>query len=114
MLTIYHNPRCSKSRETLRLINDNTSDVEIVDYLVNVPTEDELKILLDKLGKKASEIIRKSEAIFKEEFKGKDLTEEEWVKAMVQYPKLIERPIVVKGDKAVLGRPPENVLQLMN
>lgn len=114
MLTIYHNPRCSKSRETLHLINDSKSEVEIVEYLVKIPTEKELRILLDKLGMQASEIVRKSEAIFKEEFKGKTLTNDEWIKAMVKYPKLIERPIVVKGDKAILGRPPENVLQLID
>lgn len=114
MLTIYHNPRCSKSRETLHLINDSKSEVEIVEYLVKIPTEKELRILLDKLGMQASEIVRKSEAIFKEEYKGKTLTNDEWIKAMVKYPKLIERPIVVKGDKAVLGRPPENVLQLID
>ena len=114
MLTIYHNPRCSKSRETLSLINEQGIDAEIIDYLNEVPTKEQLKELLIKLGLKASEIVRKGEPVFKEKFKGKILSEEEWVAAMVKYPKLIERPIVVKGDKAILGRPPKNVLQLLD
>ncbi|MDH5365489.1 MAG: arsenate reductase (glutaredoxin) [Cyclobacteriaceae bacterium] len=113
-MTIYHNPRCRKSRETLSLINDSNSDVEIVEYLVNTPTVKELSVLIDKLGMQAGEIVRKNEAVFKEKYKGKTLTHDEWIEAMVQYPKLIERPIVVKGNEAVLGRPPENVLQLID
>ena len=113
MLIIYHNPRCSKSRQTLQLINDNNADVEVVEYLNNIPTENELRGLLDKLGLEAKDILRKGEAIFKEEYKGKELSNAEWIGAMVKHPKLIERPIVVKGNKAILGRPPENVLQLL-
>ena len=113
MLIIYHNPRCSKSRQTLQLINDNNVDVEVVEYLNNIPTENELRGLLDKLGLEAKDILRKGEAIFKEEYKGKELSNDEWIGAMVKHPKLIERPIVVKGNKAILGRPPENVLQLL-
>lgn len=112
-MKIYHNPRCRKSRETLQLIEGKGADVEIVEYLNTPPTEAELKEILGKLNMKASEIVRKGEAIFKENFKGKELSEEEWVKALVENPKLIERPIVVKGDKAVIGRPPENVEELL-
>ncbi len=113
MLTIYHNPRCRKSRETLQIIEENNQKVQIVEYLKDVPSESELKELLEKLGLEAHQIIRKGEPVFKENYKGKDLTNEEWIKAMVENPKLIERPIVVKGQKAVLGRPPENVLDLI-
>ncbi len=113
MLKIYHNPRCSKSRQTLQLINDAKAEVEIIEYLKDIPTVSELKGLLIKLGVEASQIIRKGEPAFKENFKGKTLTNDEWINAMIEFPKLIERPIVVKGDKAVLGRPPENVLELI-
>ena len=112
-MKIYHNPRCSKSRQTLQLLNENNQDPEIVLYLNIPPTKDELKSLLSKLELSAEKLVRKSEAIFKENFKGKKLSEEEWIDAMIQYPKLIERPIVVKDGKAVLGRPPENVLNLI-
>ncbi len=112
-MKIYHNPRCRKSRETLAIIEEKGIEPEIILYLENNPTADEIKSLLKKLGKKAGEIIRKSEPAFKENFKGKTLSENEWIEAMVSFPKLIERPIVVKGKKAVLGRPPENVLELI-
>jgi arsenate reductase len=112
-MKIYHNPRCSKSRQTLQLINDANAEVEIVEYLNAIPTKKELKDILNKLGLKAEDILRKGEAAYKENFKGKILTNDEWLDAMITYPKLIERPIVVKGDKAVLGRPPENVLELL-
>ena len=112
-MKIYHNPRCAKSRETLQLIEEKGVDVEVIEYLKTIPSKEELQLLLKKLGLKASEIIRKNEAVFKEKFKGKVLSEEEWVEAMVANPKLIERPIVVKGNQAVLGRPPENVNELL-
>jgi arsenate reductase len=112
-MKIYHNPRCSKSRQTLALINDAGKEVEIVEYLANRPSKEELVDLLSKLGMKAEELIRKGESVFKDSFKGKELSEKKWIEAMIRYPKLIERPIVVKGDKAVLGRPPENVLSLL-
>jgi len=113
MLKIYHNPRCSKSRETLNIINEKGNEVEVIEYLNEVPTKEELQGLLSKLNLPAQAIIRKSEPVYKEHFKGKELGEDEWIEAMVQYPKLIERPIVVQGDRAVLGRPPQNVLELL-
>lgn len=112
-MKIYHNPRCRKSRETLQIIEDARANVEIVKYLEDVPTAAELKDLLNKLGIPAEKLLRKGEAIFKENYKGKNLSEDEWIEAMIQNPKLIERPIVVKGDKAVLGRPPQNVEELL-
>ena len=112
-MKIYHNPRCSKSRQTLQLIKDNGVDVEIVEYLNKIPTKEELKLLLMKLNLKAEDIVRKGEPVYKEKFKGKNFNNDEWIQIMIENPKLIERPIVVKGNKAILGRPPENVLELL-
>lgn len=112
MLKIYHNPRCRKSRETLQLINDQGEEVEIVEYLNEIPTVETLRSILKKLGLKPVEIVRKGEQIYKENFKGKDYDDEEWLKILHENPKLIERPIVVKGGKAIIGRPPSNVSQL--
>ncbi len=112
-MKIYHNPRCSKSRQTLELIKSNGVEPEVIEYLKEIPSENELKEVLSNLGIQAEELLRKGEAIFKEQYKGKTLTEDEWIKAMIEHPKLIERPIVVKGNTAVLGRPPENVLSLL-
>ncbi|WP_444994265.1 arsenate reductase (glutaredoxin) [Aliikangiella sp. IMCC44359] len=111
--TIYHNPRCSKSRQTLELLNDNGADVEIVEYLKNPPTVEELTNVLSALKLSPQEVMRKKEAEYKESgLNNTDLSEEEQIKLMVAFPKVIERPIVVKGKKAVVGRPPENVLKL--
>lgn len=112
-MKIYHNPRCSKSRETLALIKEKHPKVEIVDYLKNPPTAADMKQLLQKLNMKAADLLRKNEEIYKKQFKGKNFGEEEWIQIMIENPKLIERPIVVKGNKAVLGRPPENVESLL-
>lgn len=112
-MQIYHNPRCRKSRETLAILEEKGIQPDIILYLQDNPGKSELAGVLQKLGMKASEIVRKSEQIYKDNFKGKDLSEDEWLEALVQYPKLIERPIVIKGDKAVLGRPPQNVLDLI-
>jgi len=108
-MKIYHNSRCSKSRCTLDIITENKKEVTIVEYLKNPLTISELANLLIKLNMPAKDLIRKGEADFKENYKGKELSEAEWLDAMVKFPKLMERPIVVKGDKAVIGRPPENV-----
>ena len=113
MLTIYHNPRCRKSRETLQLIEDSGELVEVIEYLKEVPSAHELHKLVEMLGIKPEQLIRKGEAIYKEQFKGKSLSDKEWIEAMVEYPKLIERPIVTRDNKAVLGRPPENVKELL-
>ena len=112
MYTIYHNPRCRKSRETLQLLEANNIQPEIVLYLDDTPTKEELSELLKKLGMSPMDLVRKGEAVWKENFKGKDMSDEEVISAMVSNPKLIERPIVVKGGRAVLGRPPENIKQL--
>jgi len=113
MITIYHNTMCSKSRCTLDLLKENNQEFEVVEYLKKTPTAEELKAILQKLGMKPEELVRKSEKVYKEQFAGKSLSAEEWIQAMVDNPVLIERPIVVKGDKAVIGRPPENVLTIL-
>ncbi|MCS5663427.1 MAG: arsenate reductase (glutaredoxin) [Flavobacteriales bacterium] len=112
-MKIYHNPRCSKSRQTLALLQENGVEPEVVLYLDDAPTIDELKNLLTKLGISPMQLVRKGEAIWKEKFKGIELTDDEIIAAMIANPKLIERPIVVKNNKAVLGRPPENALELI-
>lgn len=112
-MKFYHNPRCRKSRETLQIVEDSGAEVEVIEYLKTPPTEAELKEILGKLGIKAEQLIRKNEQIFKDNFKGQDHTEDEWIRILVENPKLIERPIVVKGNKAVLGRPPENVKEIL-
>lgn len=112
-MQIYHNPRCSKSRQTLALLEENGVEAAIVLYLENPLTVKELKAILSKLKMKPFDLVRKSEKVYKEKYKGVTLSDEEWLTALVENPKLIERPIVVKGKKAVLGRPPENVLDLI-
>lgn len=112
--TIYHNPRCSKSREALALLKKNNLTPEVVEYLKDVPTEEELERLVMKLGIPAVELVRKNEPLFKEKYKGLELNEHEWIRVMHENPQLIERPIVVKGHKAVIGRPTENVQELID
>ncbi len=112
MAIIYHNPRCGKSRQTLKILHELDNNVQIVEYLKVCPDEKELKEVISMLGMKPLEVIRKSESVFKEHYKGKELTDEEWINAMVEHPILIERPIVIKNNKAVIGRPPENVKEL--
>ena len=112
-MKIYHNPRCSKSRQTLQLIIDAGIEPQIIEYLKDTPAAEELEEIINKLGIKPYDLLRRGEADFKENFKGKELSDAEWISAMVKYPKLIERPIVVKGNKAILGRPPENVKNLL-
>lgn len=112
-ITIYHNPRCGKSRDTLKLLESQPNiEIEVVEYLKNTPSRDELKRLLAKLNLKAEDIVRKNEALYKERYKGLKLNEHEWIKVLCENPILIERPIVVKNNKAVIGRPPENICQL--
>ncbi len=113
-VTIYHNPRCSKSRQTLQILQDNGITPEVVLYLETPPTKAQLKGLLKKLNISARELLRKGEDDYKNNnLKDPSLSEADLIDMMVRYPKLIERPIVVRDDKAVLGRPPENVLTLI-
>jgi len=109
MITILHNPRCSKSRAGVALLEEKGVEFEIFKYLDDPLTPDELTGILEKLGKRPLDIIRKNEDIFKEEFADKELSDEEWILAMLEYPRLIERPIVINGDKAIIGRPTEDI-----
>lgn len=112
-MKIYHNPRCRKSRETLEIIRSKGVEPEIIEYLNTPPSKSELTELLKMIGKSPQDLLRKGESIFKDQFKGKELSDEQWLEAMIENPKLIERPIVVSNKKAILGRPPENVLELL-
>ena len=112
-IQILHNPRCSKSRQTLAILNERGIELEITHYLEDTPTVDELREIINKLGVTPYKLIRKGEAIFKQNFKGKDLNDDEWIQVMVDNPKLIERPIVINGNKAEIGRPPEKVMNLL-
>ncbi len=112
-MKIFHNSRCSKSRCGLQILEDSGQNFEIIDYLKNPLSEKEIKDLLKKLDFTPIQLIRKNEAIWKENYKNKTLSDAAIIKAMATYPKLIERPIVIKGDKAVIGRPPENINKLI-
>ncbi len=113
-IQIYHNPRCSKSRQTLALIEEQGIQPEIVLYLESPPDAATLNSLLSKLGIAARELLRKGEQDYKDQqLKNPELSDAQLIAAMTEFPKLIERPIVVKGERAVLGRPPENVLELL-
>ena len=113
MLTIYHNPRCSKSRQTLRIIEESGNKVETINYLNDPLNAEELKDIVDKLGLQVAYTVRKGKQLYKENYNGREISKKEWFKILAENPILIERPIVVKGDKAVLGRPPENVKNLL-
>jgi len=112
-MKIYHNPRCAKSRQALALLEENGVEPQVVEYLKDLLTTEDLSELIGFLGIEPLALVRKNEVVWKEQFKGKELSDKEVIKVMVENPKLIERPIVVKQKKAVLGRPPENVLQLI-
>ena len=111
---IYHNPRCSKSRATLALLQERGIEPRVVLYLDTAPDAAEIRSLLSKLGLGATQLVRRGEEAYKAQGLGPESSEAELVDAMVAYPKLIERPIVVCGHRAVLGRPPENVLELID
>lgn len=112
-ITVYHNSRCSKSRCALEFLQEKNLDFEVIEYLKDVPTKTQLKTLIAQLGIKPQELIRTSEEEFKSHFKGKNLSDDEWIDAMVKFPKLIERPIVVKNGKAVIARPTERINELL-
>lgn len=113
-ISIYHNPRCSKSRQTLQLIRDAGIEPKVVEYLKDCPSAAELDRLLKKLQLEPINLMRRGESVFKElDIAKRKLTRDKAIQLMVDNPVLIERPIVVKGDKAILGRPPENVEELL-
>ena len=112
-LIIYHHPHCSKSREAYRILQNLGLKFETIQYLKSPLKQKEIKELLEKLGLNASDIVRKGEAVFKEKFAGKKLSESEWVKALAENPILIERPIIVIGSKAIIAKPSEKVLEFL-
>jgi len=112
-MIIFHNPRCAKSRETLELLNQQCEHVTIREYLKEPPTQKDLTEILKKLSIKPEELIRKKEPLYQEKYKNKKLSGKEWIKVMSENPILIERPIVISGNKAVIGRPPEKVLDIL-
>jgi arsenate reductase len=111
--TIYHNNRCSKSREACSILQEKGIDFETVEYLKTPLNQKQIKELLAMLGITAEALVRKSEPIYKEKFANKKLTNTQWIKALAENPVLIERPIIVKGDKAVIGRPIENAIEFL-
>ena len=111
--TIYHNPRCSKSRNTLALLQQHGIEPAVIEYLKDSPSKSELKSIVRKLGFQPEQIVRKGEDTYKRKFAGKTLSNDQWLDALASNPILIERPIVVKGERAIVGRPPENVLDLI-
>ncbi len=113
MIQIYHNPRCSKSRQGVALLEASGKDFEIVKYLENIPNKEELTTIINKLNITSIQLVRKNEAIWKEQYKGKELTDNEVIEAMIEHPKLIERPIVVNNNQAVIGRPVENINEII-
>ena len=113
MIKIYHNPRCTKSLQGIEVLENSGEQFQIVKYLENIPTKNELRKVLGYLNIPAENLVRKNEAIWKENYRGKNLSEEDILDAMIQYPKLIERPIVIKDNKAVIGRPTEKIYDLL-
>lgn len=113
MIQIYHNPRCGKSRNCLAFIEKTNQEYQIIPYLTETPTFDELKALLEKLNLQPLELVRIKEKIWIENYKGKQLTNEQIIQAMIDNPILIERPIVVKDGKAIIGRDPDLVASFL-
>jgi arsenate reductase len=112
-VSIYHNPRCSKSRATLVLLQEHGVELEIIEYLKTPPSEAELDHILTMLGKEPDALMRKGEAEFKAHIQGKSLSRAQAIALMVAHPIVIERPVVVNGDQAAIGRPPEAVLEIV-
>lgn len=113
MIKIYHNPRCGKSREGLQLLENSGKDFEVVKYLEDVPSFEELKSIIEKLKIKPIDLVRQKEKIWIENFKSKALSDDEIITAMISNPILIERPIVVNGNKVAIGRPPQNIAEIL-
>ncbi|MBK9254395.1 MAG: arsenate reductase (glutaredoxin) [Saprospiraceae bacterium] len=111
-MIIYHNPRCGKSRETLKLIESQGIHPEIILYLVNPPDKKTLADIIEKLGIKPEGLVRKTEDLYLSDYQGKTLSDDGWLTILSENPRLIERPIVISGMKAVIGRPPEKVKDL--
>ena len=112
-MVIYYNPKCSKCREAVEILDGENCEIEIREYLKKPPTKKEIKELLAKLGCRPFDIVRQKEKLFQKKFKNKKFSDAEWIHLLCEHPILIERPIVVDGYKAVIGRPPSLVLELI-
>lgn len=108
-MIIYHNPRCRKSREGIAYLDEKSKTYQVREYLKDPLSKNELQVLVDRLGIKPSELLRKGEKIYKDQYKGKDIQEEQWIEIMLEHPQLIERPIIDNGKRAVIGRPKEEI-----
>lgn len=113
MIQIYHNSRCSKSREGLQILEESGKDFEVIEYMKDKVSVNELKNLIKKLKIQPIDLVRKNETIWKENFKGKELSDQEILEAMAEFPNLIERPIVIHNGKAVIGRPPSLINDIL-
>lgn len=113
MIQIFHNARCTKSRECLAFLNDSKQDFEVIKYLETPPTFEELKDIISKLNIKPLALVRQKEPIWIEKFKSKKLSDDAIIQAMISHPILIERPIVINGNKAVIARPIENIKSII-
>lgn len=113
MIQIYHNSRCSKSREGLQILEESGKEFEVIEYMKEKVSVDELKNLIEKLKIQPIDLVRKNETIWKENFKGKELSDQEILEAMAEFPNLIERPIVIHNGKAVIGRPPSLINDIL-
>lgn len=113
MFTIYHNPKCAKSRAGLNYIKEKGLEYQVIEYMKDILSRKELKDLLMKLNKSPKEIIRTQEDVYKEKFRGKNFTDEEWITILIENPKLIQRPIVVTGYKAILAQPADEIEKLL-
>jgi arsenate reductase len=112
-MKMYHNPECSKCKNALALLEEKGIVPEIIKYLETPPSADELKKVVKKLGIAPLDLVRKKERIFKESYFGKELSDDEWIEVLITHPILIERPIVIEGNRAIIGRPPVKVLDLL-
>ncbi len=112
-MKIYHNPRCRKSREGIKYLESKKINFEVIDYIKNNLSSEQIRNILKKLQLKPIELVRKNEAIWKEKYKGKDFSDEQLIKILSNEPKLIERPIIVSEKLAIIGRPAENIDKLL-
>jgi len=113
LITFFHNPRCGKSREGLAIVEESGKPFQVIKYLDKNPTEAELKVIIEKLQLAPIDLVRKKESVWIEQFKGKNLSDAEIIQAMVSNPILIERPIIIKDSKAIIGRPPQKIIDFI-
>jgi len=112
-ITLYHNPRCSKSREALALLREHDVEPRIVEYLETPPSAEELARIVAQLGIEPAALVRTGEELFKQRYRNQTLNAAQWLHVLAEHPVLIERPIAVRGNRAVIGRPPQRVLELL-